>query len=174
MLNKRFKAGSQKSSNPRLVEEIVKDYLANSNEPFATAYRQQQARQQEAKRLHMAGAKAIGWQKNTELCMDVTTLLHEDRAMQPGKEYLGVLRKDVESDEYRYDEHMTFVEVERQKGEKRNLQLYKGLCVNVNQQNDGRKYLSFNRPRFTEDFTFKHFCLMAAEELLTVAGLLEE
>ena len=31
-------------------------------------------------------------------------------------------------------------------------------------------YPTFNRPQFTTDFTFKHFCLAAAEELLQVAG----
>ena len=31
-------------------------------------------------------------------------------------------------------------------------------------------YPTFNRSQFTTDFTFKHFCLVAAEELLQVAG----
>jgi hypothetical protein len=57
---------------------------------------------------------------------------------------------------------------------RRNPQVYKGTCINVNEQNDGTLYLSFNRPHYTEEFTFKHFCLKAAEELLVVAGLVEE
>ena len=44
-----------------------------------------------------------GWNKNKELCMDVNTYLRSDRRMKAGKSYQGVLRRDVEADEYRYN-----------------------------------------------------------------------
>ncbi len=38
-----MEAGQKNTNDPRLVEEIVKDFLTNSNSPFAQAYRRQQA-----------------------------------------------------------------------------------------------------------------------------------
>ena len=35
-----------------------------------------------------------GWNKNTELCMDVKTYLRSDNRMKAGKNYQGVLRRD--------------------------------------------------------------------------------
>ena len=35
----RMKAGSRESHEPRLIGEVIKDLLMNSNEPLAVAYR---------------------------------------------------------------------------------------------------------------------------------------
>ena len=35
-----------------------------------------------------------GWNKNTELCVDVKTYLRSDNRMKAGKNYQGVLRRD--------------------------------------------------------------------------------
>ena len=35
-------------------------------------------------------------------------------------------------------------------------------------------YPTFNRPSYTRDFSFQNFCREAAEELLVVAGLIQE
>ena len=51
-----------------------------------------------------------GWHKNTELCVNVKTMLLSDVRMKVGKSYQGVLRRDVECEDYRYDEQFTFVE----------------------------------------------------------------
>ena len=40
---------------------------------------------------------------NTHFSVDLKTLLRKDRLAKVGKNYLGVLRRDVESDEFRYD-----------------------------------------------------------------------
>lgn len=44
----------------------------------------------------------------------------------------------------------------------------------VHRKDDGTLYPTFNRPQFTEYFTFQDFCREAAEELIVVAGLIEK
>ena len=56
----------------------------------------------------------------------------------------------------------------------RNPHVYIGIRINVNRKDDGTLYPTFNRPRYTRDFSFQDFCREAAEELLLVAGLIEE
>ena len=56
----------------------------------------------------------------------------------------------------------------------RNPVIFAGGCVNVHLLADGTKRLEFNRPRFYSDFTFRDFCVAAAQELLTIARLLGE
>ena len=56
----------------------------------------------------------------------------------------------------------------------RNPHVYLGKRINVNLKDDGTLYPTFNRPQYTESFTFQDFCREAAEELLAVAGLVEE
>lgn len=50
--------------------------------------------------------------------------------------------------------------------------IYEGRFVNVNRRPDGRLYPSLTRPPYTEAFTFRHFCLAAAEELRMVADMI--
>ena len=53
-----------------------------------------------------------------------------------------------------------------------NPRIYEGRFVNVNRRPDGTLYPSFTRPPYTEWFTFRHFCLVAAEELRRVAHMI--
>jgi len=53
-----------------------------------------------------------GWHHDTALGCDLKTILRSDSRMKLGKDYQGVLKRDVEIDEFRYDEHFTFVETE--------------------------------------------------------------
>ena len=57
---------------------------------------------------------------------------------------------------------------------RRNPVVYSGGCINVHRLADGTLRLEFNRPRFYPDFSFRDFCLAAAQELLTIARLLGE
>ena len=50
-----------------------------------------------------------GWHRNTELSVDLKTILRTDERLQAGKDYLGILRRDVECEDYYYDEHITFI-----------------------------------------------------------------
>lgn len=72
------------------------------------------------------------------------------------------------------DDHFLFVEnatdKKRLTAQQRNPHIYEGRCINVNSKPDGTPYPTFNRPQFMPFYTFKHFCLEAAEELLQVAG----
>lgn len=51
-----------------------------------------------------------------------------------------------------------------------NPRIYEGRFVNVTCSPDGTLYPSFNRPPYTEEFTFSDFCLAAADELRMVVG----
>ena len=50
------------------------------------------------------------WNPNTHLSVDLKTLLRSDSKMKAGKDYQGILRRDEICEEFRYDEHFTFVE----------------------------------------------------------------
>ena len=72
------------------------------------------------------------------------------------------------------EDHFTFFESALEKkvnsAAKRNPHVLELDRINVNRKDDGTLYPTFNRPRYTEDFTFRDLCREAAEELLMVAG----
>ena len=73
------------------------------------------------------------------------------------------------------ENHYSFVEIARDRRwvpQQRNPHIYEGRFVNVNRRPDGRLYPSLTRPPYTEVFTFRHFCLAAAEELRMVADMI--
>ena len=78
-----------------------------------------------------------GWNKNTELCMDVKTFLRSDARMQDGKNYQGVLRRDVTCEEFKYNETLTFVETASRKTVKRNPHIFEGEYITVIRRDDG-------------------------------------
>jgi len=95
---------------------------------------------------------------------------------EPGRlsegEYLaGVITRDGE---YHYSFFPNYLKKKWMVMQQRNPHIYEGKRINVNRKDDGTLYPTFNRPPFTEEFTFQDFCREAAEELLMVAGLLEE
>ena len=54
-----------------------------------------------------------------------------------------------------------------------NLCVFMGKYINVSRADDGTLYPTFNRPRYSKNFTFQDFCREAAEELIVVTGLVE-
>ena len=121
-------------------------------------------------------ANRQGWNRTTELSVDLKTFLHHDRRMATGKGYLGVLRRDEDAciDEFRSrDAHFTFFEASSQKVYKRNPHVFVGQHITATRRPDGTLRLNF-RPRFYRDFTFRDFCLAASRELKTIACLLGE
>ena len=81
---------------------------------------------------------------NTHLGVNVKTVLNNDRVMKTGKDYQGVLRRDVECEEFLYDEHFTFVET-LPWSMKRNPRVYNGRYISVTRQElqtdeDGRRF----------------------------------
>lgn len=165
MRNKNIsRVGSEVQYGPRTAGEILHDYLENSNEPLARAYRERVANKEEDETERLF----VDIFPDTHLCVDLKLLTRKPGRMPMGEYLPGVL---VRIDEGRF----SFIQdaLERNVAVRRNPHVYKGVCINVNQKADGTPYPTFNRPPFTKGFTFGDFCRAAAEELLMVAGLIE-
>ena len=105
---------------------------------------------------------------NTELCVDLKTILRSDRRAKMRKDYTGVLTRDGR-------EHFTFIEeAQERKLVRRYPFVYEGYCINVTRRDDGKLCPHFRLPHYTKYYTFKDFCREAAEELLLIDSLLEE
>ena len=115
-----------------------------------------------------------GWHRNTELSVDLKTLLHSDRRMRTGKEYQGVLRRDSESDVDEFlsrDAHYTFIETEPWMG-KRNPRLFRGKYITITRQDDGTLHPNF-RP-MPADLTVDNYAFEVYRELRkALKGLVE-
>lgn len=153
-MTKAFNEGSAAQNKnvhePKLIGEAINDML-QSDSPFAVGYRQR-------------GATVY---PNTEPCVDLKLLTRQPGRIAIGDYRGGIITRDA-------DDHFSFVEnaveKKRETVQQRNPHVYEGRYINVNRKPDGTLYPTFNRPQFTTDFTFKHFCLAAGEELLQVAG----
>ena len=112
--------------------------------------------------------KSLIWNHNTELCVDLKTILLGDRRAKMRKDYTGVLTRDGR-------DHFTFIEeAQERKLVRRHPLIYKGYCINVTRRPDGTLIPHFRLPQYTRYYTFRDFCREAAEELLMMAGLVEE
>ena len=166
--NKRNRAGSEAQYGPRLVGEILHDFLENSNEPLAVAYRERTTESEEH-----------GWHPNTHLGVDVKTLLRSHVRMVVGKEYQGIFRLDSEgiTDEFLCrDPHFTFIEAMPQKGGRRNPHLFNGRYISVTRRGDGSLRLNFKElPKIDGNFNLERFALGVYNEIcLALGGLIEE
>ena len=163
-------SGSEKNE-PKVIGEVLNDYL-RSNEPLAVAFRNRKAKSEAAKATE-AGVETDqlfrDFYPNTELGIDLKLITREPGRMTVGNSINCMLTHDG-------DYHYTAVEnaIERKVAEQRNPHIYVGRRINVNRKDDGTLYPTFNRPNYTKDFSFQDFCREAAEELLVVAGLIEE
>ena len=163
--NKRTRAGSEKQYGPRLVGEILHDYLENSNEPFARAYREHKA---EAEAEGDNGQLFVDIFPNTELGIDLKLLTRKPGRMPVGESLPGFITRDG-------DDCFRFVEnAKKRVAAQRNPRIFSGRYINVLRHADGSLVLTFNHPTLNENFTFQDFCREAAGELLAVAGLIEE
>lgn len=106
----------------------------------------------------------------TEPGIDLKLLTHKRGRIGVGESLSGEIVRDGE-------EHFTFTEgwgCRMTKAAKRNPCVLYGTYINVHRNDAGELYPTFNHPRYTKKFTFRHFCIKAAEELLSVASLIEE
>lgn len=167
---KRTRAGSEAQYGPRTVGEILHDFFENSNEPLAVAFRKWKARNKDAKTKEgdEPARLFVDLFPDTFLDVDLKLLTRKPGRMPVGDCLSGVLARDGE-------EHFCFIEnaSEKKVVAVRNPHLFRGKCVNVIKKDD-TLYLTFNRPQFSEEFTFQDFCFEAAEELRIVASLLGE
>ena len=116
-----------------------------------------------------------GWNKNTELCMDVKTYLRSDTRLKAGKNYQGVLRRDVECEEFKYNERLTFVETASKRMVKRNPRVYEGRYITVTRRDDGSYRPNFRPIPRDEDFRLERYAAAVANELMwALEGLVED
>jgi len=117
------------------------------------------------------------WNHNLHLCVDVKTILQSDATMKAGKGYLGVLRRDEETDEFRYDERFTFREERLTPAVcKRNPHVFEGRYITITRKADGTLRPSFRQmPRLGRELTPERYATGVANELLTALwGLVGE
>ena len=103
---------------------------------------------------------------NTDLCMDVKTLLRTDRVTKLGKNYKGVLMRDGE-------DHYTFLESLRPAA-RRNPHVYDGRFITVTKNDDGSLRLNFKKLEIGENFSVEKYALGVYNEIcIALGGLLE-
>ncbi len=161
--NKGNRAGSEAQYGPRLAGEILHQYLQNSDDDLAVAFRH-----------HQTAAEADISQRlfrdlfpDTHLGVDLKVISRTPGRMHVGANINCMLTRDSEF-------HFTAMETAsemKQAAERRNPIVYQGTCINVHRKADGSIYPTFNRPLFTAAYTFRDFCREAAEELRLVSGL---
>ena len=112
---------------------------------------------------------------NTHLCVNVKTMLRGERQMKAGKDYQGVLRRDVEVDDLRYDERFTFIET-LPWTMKRNPRLYRGKYITLTRRDDGSLRLNFRPlPAMGKGFSLERYAFGVYIELhKALEGLVEE
>lgn len=114
------------------------------------------------------------WKKNVELCVDVKTYLQSDQRMKAGKGYQGVLRRDVACEDYKYNEHLTFIETANQKRVKANPCVFRGDHITITRHDDGTYRPNFRPIRIGPGFCIDHFVTTVGNELLWgLEGLIE-
>ena len=118
-----------------------------------------------------------GWNPNTELSVDLKTVLHSDRRMVTGKYYPGMLRRDsdAEVDEFRCrDPHFTFTETLPQAPRKRNPHVFVGKYITITRSDDGTYRPNFRPMNIGADFSLERYAIGVSNELLwALEGLIE-
>jgi hypothetical protein len=166
-IKKNHAAGQKKQYGPRLVGEILHDYLENSNEPLAVAYRERTTESEKQ-----------GWHRNTELSVNLKTILRSDVRMKVGKSYPGVLRLDsgcVVEEYLSRDPHFTFIET-LPWSTKRNPRVFRGRYISVTRRDDGSLRLNFKpMPKLGANLSVDNYAFEVYRELRqALIGLVEE
>ena len=163
-------SGSAKKNEPKVIGEVLSEYF-KSNEPLAVVFCNRQADDEAtAAEADISQRLFRDYFPDTHLDVDLKVISRKPGRMQVGANINCMLRRD---DEFHFTAMETASE-KKQTAEQRNPIVYLGTCINLHRNADGTIYPTFNRPRYTADFTFADYCREAAEELLAVAGLVEE
>ena len=129
-----------------------------------------------SKNNHSKNADLKGWHRNTDLAVDLKTILRSDRTMKTGKDYQGVLRRDsdAEIEDFRCrDAHYTFVET-MPWTEKRNPRVFRGKYITVTRRDDGTLRLNFRPQKMDRGFNVVLYALGVSNELMwALEGLVE-
>jgi hypothetical protein len=109
-----------------------------------------------------------GWHRNTDLSVNLKTILRSDRKMKPCKDYQGVLRLDAEGTVEEFlsrDTHYTFVET-LPWTTKRNPRLFNGKYISITRRPDGSLRPNFRPMKVGADFSVEKYAVGVANELL--------
>ncbi len=113
--------------------------------------------------------------KNTMLGVNLKTLLRHDTVVKLDKDYRGVLHRDVECDEFLYDEHYTFIETAPQTAVKRNPQVFDGHYITITRWADGSLHPHLKHIDIGDGFDVVSYATTVANELLwALEGLIEK
>ena len=162
VFNAKTKAGSQEQNEPCLLGSIVEEML-HGKSPLAKGYRQYIVSQENGE------VKDQGWNRNTDLGVDLKTVLQSDRSIKTAKEYLGVLRRDsdAEIEDFRCrDAHYTFTEVVRMTAGKRNPHVFEGKFISITRRDDGSLRPNFKPMKVDKDFCVYSYALGVFDELM--------
>ena len=108
-----------------------------------------------------------GWHRNTDLSVNLKTILHSDRKMKPCKDYQGVLRLDAEVTVEEFlsrDAHYTFVETLPWTS-KRNPRLFNGKYISITRRPDGSLRPNFKPLKVTKGFSVERYTFNVYLEL---------
>jgi len=108
-----------------------------------------------------------GWHRNTDLSVNLKTILHSDRKMKPCKDYQGVLRLDAEGTVEEFlsrDAHYTFVETLPWTS-KRNPRLFNGKYISITRRPDGSLRPNFKPLKVTKGFSVERYTFNVYLEL---------
>ena len=113
---------------------------------------------------------------NLELCIDLKTKLQNDVLMKPGKDYLGLLRREIPSEEFGFDNgRYSFVETLHSTAGKRNPHVFEGDYITVTCRADGSLRLNFKNLDTGTGFNVERYALGVYNELcIALEGLVEE
>ena len=102
------------------------------------------------------------------------TICSSSRIMKAGREYTGILRREVEIDELRYDEHYTFTET-LPWTMKRNPRIFAGKHITMTRRDDGTLRLNFRPLKTGTGFSLERYALGVYNEIcMALEGLVEE
>ena len=111
---------------------------------------------------------------DTHLCVDLKTILRHDASMQANKDYPGVLRRELDCDDYLYDEHFTFLETVPAAC-KRNPRVFEGKYITITRRDDGSYHPNFRPIPRGEGFSLERYALGVYNEIcMALEGLIEE
>ena len=113
---------------------------------------------------------------NLELCIDLKTMLQNDVLMKPGKNYPGILRREIPSDEFDFDDNRySFTETIRSTAGKRKPHVFDGEYITVTRRDDGSLRLNFKELKMGAGFKVERYALGVYNELcMALEGLIEE
>ena len=103
---------------------------------------------------------------NTELCVDLKTHLQNDVLMKPGRDYVGILRRDIPSEEFGPDDgHYSFIETVSPAAPKRNPKVYGCELFTITLRDNGTLRINVKPIEAGPDFSIDGFALRMSDEI---------